>query len=90
MNIKMGKLALGLGLLGLASLLVVGATRTGETQPANAPKTLKIGIYAPTVQFRTSAARASYLRTLGNAIAIVVGATYFVCMALRIGGHHLS
>lgn len=67
------KLAIGLGLVAMAGLILVLANRPGESQPANAPSSLRIGIYAPTVQFPTSGARVSYMRTLGNAIQTRTG-----------------
>jgi len=80
------KLTIGLGLLAMAALVVVGVSRPGETQPAGAPTTLKIGIYAPTVQFRTSGARASYMRTLGNAIANRTGIKVSALQYNSLGG----
>lgn len=67
------KMGIGLGLVAVASLIVVMATRKGESQPANAPQRLRIGIYAPTVQFATSGARAQYMSTLASAIEARTG-----------------
>jgi len=82
------KLAIGLGLLAMASLVLALVVRTGESQPANAPSSLRIGIYSPTVQFPTSGARMSYMRTLGSAIQTRTGikvnvASYSSLGALR-------
>ncbi len=61
--------------LALATLVAAGsalAIRAGQTQPAP-PAKLVVGIYAPTVEFATSAARLQYAQGLAKAIAAQTG-----------------
>jgi hypothetical protein len=55
----------------IATAVVLVATRRGESQEA--PQRLVVGIYAPTVEFGTAAARLQYVQGLAKAIASNVG-----------------
>ncbi len=75
------RLGLGGGILAIALLVVVGTSRTGDSQPAGTPTKLTVGIYTPTVQFATSQARLAYVQGLAKAIEAnvntkVVGRSY--------------
>jgi hypothetical protein len=62
-------------LIAIAAIIAAAgalAIRAGETQPAPSGK-LVVGIYAPTVEFATSAARLQYAQGLAKAIAAQTG-----------------
>src|SRR5687768_2233234 len=60
-----------LGAIGAAALLIL--PRRGESQPAGGAAKLTIGIYAPTVPFAGSQARADYVQRLAAAIKQATG-----------------
>jgi hypothetical protein len=71
--IMMRKILLVIPLLSLAVAGVVMSVSTGETQPANAPTALTVGIYAPSVEFGTAQARLQYAQGLAKAIEQAAG-----------------
>jgi len=68
----MPNLRLALPTAALVAGAAVLAIRAGQSQPAP-PAKLVIGIYAPTVEFATSAARLQYAQGLAKAIAAQTG-----------------
>ncbi|HTM20992.1 MAG TPA: hypothetical protein VL172_10805, partial [Kofleriaceae bacterium] len=68
---------LSLGAVGAAAFLL--RPGRGESQPAGGgTTTITVGIYAPTVTFAGSQARATYVQDLGRAIEQALGAGYKV------------
>lgn len=67
------KLAVMLFAVGLAGAGLAMISSRGESQPAGGTR-LVVGVYAPTVEFGTAAARLTYVQGLAKAIATNTGA----------------
>ena len=68
----MGTIKLAIPTVALVAAAAALAVRAGHSQPAPPPK-LVVGIYAPTVEFATAAARLQYAQGLAKAIAAQTG-----------------